>query len=202
MQIFGISGGSGTGKSTLLKVLAQKGGKVIDCDALYHQLLKTDKVLVAELTEQFPKAMENGCLNRKELGKLVFENKEALSMLNAITHKHVVKAVDVLLEQYRQENIPFAVIEAIALVESGLATRCDKVICVLAKEEERIRRIMARENVDENYAKSRIASQKPDEFFIMHSDYILENKYETEEQFTKYVESFFEKIWEESVTWN
>ena len=176
MQIIGLTGGSGTGKSTVLAVLETMGAKTIDCDALYHKLLAENRELLAEILARFPQAAEDGGLNRKALGKIVFEDKEALSALNAITHKYVIDAVKAQIEESRAAGLGLLAIEAIALVESGLAGLCTVVVAVLAKKEDRMARIVRREGIGEDYAKSRIESQQEDGFFIAHADIILENQ--------------------------
>ena len=197
MRVFGLTGGSGTGKTTVLRVLSAFGAKVIDCDKVYHQLLQENGQLLAEIRERFPMAFEGGCLNRKQLGNIVFNDEAALQDINAIAHKYVCVAVDALLAQYRAESTDIVAIEAIALVESGLSKRCDLVIATVAKKEERIRRIVKREGVSEDYAIARIQSQKSDAFFTEHSDYVLESKFERKEDFLAHVNAFFQKILED-----
>ena len=175
MQVIGVTGGSGTGKSTLLDICAKQGAKVIDCDKLYHKLLVENKALLDEIRSHFPSAFDDGGLNRKDLGKLVFADKTALADLNQITHKYVCKAVDELLESYRNAGEALVVIEAIALVESGLNKRTDTVIAVLAAKEMRTQRIVKREDISLAYATRRIDGQQEDTFFRKHADFIIEN---------------------------
>jgi len=191
MTIIGLTGGSGGGKTTALRVLADLGAHVIDCDALYHKLLAENEAMVEEITVRFPEAFIDGVLNRKALGKIVFQDKAALTALNAITHRHVCEAVDHEIEAYEGVLIG---IEAIALIESGLAERCTSVAGILAPEADRIRRIMAREGIGEAYAKARIESQKPDVFFKEHCDYIIENNYPTAEAFAAACRAAFTQI--------
>ena len=197
MRVFGLTGGSGTGKTTVLRVLSGRGAKIIDCDKLYHKLLEENGPLLAEIHARFPDAFEGGCLNRKQLGNIVFNDETALLDLNAIAHKYVCEAVDALLAQYRAEGENIVAIEAIALVESGLSARCDIVIATVAKKEERVRRIVKREGISEAYAQARINSQKPDKFFEAHSDYVLESKFARKEEFMAHVSTFIEEIWED-----
>lgn len=170
-MIIGITGGTGCGKTTLLNVLARQGGLILDCDAIYHQLLTTDQEMLTAIDARFPGTVENGVLQRKKLGTIVFSDKNALLNLNRITH-NAVKA-EVLR---RLETRPkLAAIDAIALHEGGLAELCDITVAVIAPEEIRVRRLMARDGISEEYARSRIAAQHNDDWFRDKCDCVLEN---------------------------
>lgn len=170
-MIIGITGGSGCGKTTLLTIFKEMGGLVLDCDALYHQLLATDPALLCSIAHRFPGTVENGILQRKKLGAVVFADKKALLDLNSITHSAVKAEVLRRLESKPE----LAAIDAIALFESGLAALCDVTVAVTAPEESRIRRLMARDGISEEYARSRIAAQHKDSWFREKCDYVLEN---------------------------
>ena len=170
-MILGITGGTGCGKTTLLTVIAEPGGLILDCDAIYHQLLATDAGLLAAIEARFPGTVEGGVLQRKKLGSIVFSDEKALLDLNKITHS-AVKA-EVLR---RLETTPaLAAIDAIALFEGGLAELCDVTVAVTAPAEDRIRRLMARDNISEEYARSRIAAQHEEGWFREHCDVTLSN---------------------------
>ena len=170
-MILGITGGTGCGKTTLLKTIAEKGGLILDCDAIYHELLVSDTALLAAIENRFPGTVENGQLQRKNLGSIVFADETALQDLNRITHG-AIKA-EVLR---RLADAPkLAAIDAIALFEGGLAALCDVTVAVTAPEEIRVRRLMLRDNISEDYARSRIAAQHDENWFREHCDYTLEN---------------------------
>ena len=170
-MILGITGGTGCGKTTLLKVFAEKGGLILDCDAIYHQLLTTDKALLDAIGARFPGTVEDGALQRKKLGSIVFSDENALLDLNKITHS-AVKA-EVLR---RLEAAPdLAAIDAIALFEGGLAELCDVTVAVTAPEEVRVQRLMRRDGISESYARSRIAAQHDESWFRECCDHVLEN---------------------------
>ena len=88
-MIIGITGGSGCGKTTMLDLIREKGGLVLDCDAIYHRLLREDPTLLAAIEARFPGVVEDGQLQRKKLGNIVFSDENALSDLNKITHSAV-----------------------------------------------------------------------------------------------------------------
>ena len=169
--IIGITGGSGSGKTTLLNLIREAGGLVLDCDAIYHELLQTDAGMLSAIEKQFPGTVENGILNRKKLGAIVFADGNALLRLNTITHSAVKKEV-----LRRLEAKPgLAAIDAIALFEGGLAEICDITVAVTAPMEQRIARLMARDGISEDYARSRITAQHDDRWFRQCCDVTLEN---------------------------
>jgi len=170
-MIIGITGGTGAGKTTLLEQIRIRGGLVLDCDAVYHELLQTDRQMLDRIERAFPGTVEDGVLNRKKLGTIVFADEKALQELNQITHSAVKAEVMSRLAQCQG----LAAIDAIALFEGGLAELCDVTVAVCAPEEARVRRLMAREGISAEYARARIAAQKPDDYFRRNCQWILEN---------------------------
>lgn len=200
MKIIGITGPTGAGKTTALNVLEELGALVIDADAVYHRLLECSAPLRTALTERFGGEIldEMGKLDRKRLGSVVFGDPQALSDLNAITHGFVLEEIDRLCAQAKTEGRPAAAIDAIALIESGAADRCSVVVGVLAPKELRIRRIMAREGISEDYARRRVEAQREDAFFRASCGYILENNgVETQAAFRAQAQALFQKILEQ-----
>lgn len=170
-MILGITGGTGCGKTTLLTCIGSQGGLILDCDAIYHDLLRTDPALLGAIEKRFPGTVENGVLQRKKLGKLVFSDEKALNDLNQITHS----AVKAEVLRRLADKPKLAAIDAIGLFEGGLAELCDVTVAVTAPEEDRIRRLMIRDGIDRDYAKRRIAAQKSAEWFRERCDFCLEN---------------------------
>lgn len=170
-MIIGITGGTGCGKTTLLNLIRDAGGLVMDCDAIYHELLASDKEMLAAIDARFPGVIENGTLNRKKLGSIVFADEGALADLNRITHGAVKKEVLRCLE-----NAPsLAAIDAIALFEGGLAGLCDVTVAVTAPLDDRVKRLMARDGISEEYARQRIAAQHEESWFREKCHVTLEN---------------------------
>ena len=147
MRILGITGGTGSGKTTLLRLVERRGGTAIDCDALYHELLRTDQALQAAISARFPAAATEDGLDRKKLGSMVFSDESALRDLNAITHGAVCREVKRRLETAEKNGCRIAAIDAIALFESGLAELCDMTVAVAAPRELRIGRLRRREGI-------------------------------------------------------
>ena len=177
-MIIGITGGTGCGKTTLLQIIQARGGLILDCDAIYHDLLRTDKELLSSIEARFPGTVEADALNRKKLGSIVFSDETALLELNRITHSAVKHEVLCQLKS----NPSLAAIDAIGLFESNLAALCDVTVAVTAPEDVRVQRLSARDGISEEYARSRIAAQHPDEWFQEKCDHVLHND-GTEAQF-------------------
>ena len=170
-MIIGITGGTGCGKTTLLEAVKDCGGVVLDCDAIYHDLLQTDRDMLAAIEARFPGTVEKGRLQRKKLGAIVFADEQALLDLNRITHSAVKKEVLRQLESKPK----LAAIDAIALFEGELAELCDITVAVTAPLEDRVRRLMARDGIPESYARSRINAQKSEDWFRARCHHVLEN---------------------------
>ena len=170
-MIIGITGGTGCGKTTLLTEIEKLGGLVLDCDSIYHELLTRDDTLLNAIEHRFPGVVEAGQLNRKKLGAIVFSDEKALLDLNAITHGAVKQEVLRRLEAQPK----LAAIDAIALFEGGLAELCDVTVAIVAPVETRVKRLMARDSIPEDYARSRIAAQPSENWFQEKCDEILEN---------------------------
>ena len=195
MTVFGLTGGTGTGKTTALNAIRDLGGLVIDCDAVYHELTKTDRDMLAAIEARFPGTVVGGELQRKTLGAVVFNDDEALLDLNAITHGCVRREVERLLAEEEARGGTLAAIDAVALIESGLGALCDCTFAVTAPEEVRAARIMARDGIDRAYALSRIRAQKSDEWFRENCDHVLRNDFDTAGEFESYCRGFFtEKV--------
>ena len=192
MYIIGITGPTGAGKTTALRVLEELGGQVFDCDAIYHELLRTDRELLGQIEAAFPGAVQDDVLDRKALGARVFADPEGLEKLTGITQPIVAKRV---MEEIAKADttssvirlagdagchLPLkgkalAVIDAIGLFESGLGKKCGLTVAVVADPEVRVRRLMDRDGISEDYARARIAAQKPSQWFAQQADLVLEN---------------------------
>lgn len=186
-MILGITGGTGCGKTTLLNCITARGGQLLDCDAIYHELLASDAALNAAIEARFPGTYENGKLNRKKLGTIVFADSKSLLDLNSITHTAIRQEVERRLDR----RPALAAIDAVALFESGLNTLCDVTIAVTAPLEDRVQRLMKRDGITESYARSRIAAQPPAAWFAQRVDYILENN-DTFEAFERKCTTFLD----------
>ena len=185
MILIGITGPTGAGKTTLLREVEALGGAVIDCDVVYHELLEGDRLLQCELERRFgPLRGEDGAIDRKRLGAIVFGDPEKLAQLNEVVRTAIVDRTRARVEEDRRQGRTLAAIDAIALVESGLDRLCSATVAVTAPPEARVRRIMAREGIPEDYAWSRVRAQKPEAYFREHCGYTLVNDCDSAEEFS------------------
>ena len=190
--VLGLTGGTGAGKTSALNAIRELGGEIIDCDAVYHEMLDNDQELRNTINAAFPGVFgADGKLNRQKLGQEVFAKKERLDKLNAIVFRFLIPELE-----RRLDSAPDGLyaIDAINLIESGLDRLCDRTIAVTAPTELRVRRIMARDNISEQYARLRISAQKPDEFYRSKCDLELNNGAETAETFQREARLFFERL--------
>ncbi|MBR5470838.1 MAG: threonylcarbamoyl-AMP synthase [Oscillibacter sp.] len=190
--VLGITGCTGAGKSTALEVLEELGGVVIDCDKVYHQMLAEDENMRNAINAAFPGVFQaDGKLNRQKLGQEVFSRKDRLEKLNQIVYTYLPPEVE---RRVAAMDADLFAIDAINLLESGLDRLCDRTVAVTAPTELRVRRIMARDNITEQYARLRISAQNSDEYYRSKCDCELNNGSELPETFRKEAHIFFEKL--------
>lgn len=175
MKIIGITGGTGGGKTTVLKQLRSCGALIIDCDELYHEMLRRNEKLLEDIESEFSGVVIAGELDQKALGNRVFSNHEALEKLNEITHRYIMTELEKILADWATQGGELVAIDAIALIESGISERCDSIIGVIADRETRIERIMQRDNISREYAEKRVDAQKENAYFEAKCDRIIRN---------------------------
>jgi dephospho-CoA kinase len=191
MQIIGITGGTGAGKTTVLSVLEEFGALTIDCDAVYHELLENNARMKREIESAFPGTLRDGEIDRKALGAVVFNDSEALEILNDITHKFVNSEINKRMADWRTKGGSIVAVDAIALIEGGFGEKCDFIVGVTAPAEIRAKRIMEREGISYEYAMSRISAQRPDGYFYANCEYMLVNDCDTADEFREKCREFF-----------
>lgn len=183
MKIIGITGPSGCGKGYLSAELAKRGYVHADADAIYHDLLENSAPLREALVRAFGSDIaKDGMIDRRVLGKKVFgaKNRRKLEKLNKITHRFVCREYVQLILKLKAENAKGLIIDAPLLIEARLDKLCDLNIAVLASEEIRIARIMARDGIDRGAALLRIRSQKPIDFYAEPCGYLFVNNGEAD----------------------
>lgn len=165
----GLTGPTGAGKSYVCEIFRQKGFKIIDCDKIAHELTAKNAPILAELANEFGEdVVKNGELDRKLLASRAFDTKEHTKKLNSILHPAIA-------EKCKEEAQGLTVLDASQLFEANMQNDCYKVIGVLADEDVRIKRIIARDNITEQQAKLRMSAQFDNDYFIDNCNYIIYN---------------------------
>ena len=189
--ILGLTGGTGAGKTSALNALRDLGGQVIDCDAVYKEVLESSAEFQNAINVKFPGVFDaKGRLNRKKLGEEVFAKRDRLDELNKIVFRYLLPEIERRVEA--AEGL--YAIDAINLFESGLDRLCDRTVAVTAPTELRVRRIMARDDIPEYYTRLRVGAQKPDDYYRGKCDEELNNAADSPEEFRKEARLFFERL--------
>jgi len=171
----GLTGNIACGKSTVARMLAEKGAYVIDADAIAHEVIRKGTPAYAAILRRFGEGIlgPDGEIDRRRLGEIVFRDPAALRDLEAIVHPAVLEAIRERLQAHPEA--PAVVIEAIKLLESGLARACDTLWVVTCSEAEQVRRLMRDRGLSEEEAWVRIRAQPPQAEKIRHADVVIEN---------------------------
>ena len=172
--VIGITGGTGAGKTSLLRALEKEGACVLDCDAVYHGMLETDEELRGALRSEFGDVIfrADGSVDVHAIGLIVFQDREKLTALDALVKEYVPREVARRMAAADAELIG---LDAIKLMECGLGAICDATVAVTAPEEVRVKRIMVRDGITEDYARSRVAAQQSAEYFRARCDHEFVN---------------------------
>ena len=174
--LLGLTGKTGAGKSTVSRYLKDKGAYVIDGDIVAREILVDNPTLLNILAENFGSdILENDVLNRKKLAEKAFSTPENTALLNSIMHPAINDKIQLQANE-AFKTFDVVIVDAAAIIESGYADTCDKLIVVTAPEEIRKERIMKRDNILEKDALIRIKGQKDDNFYLRRADYIIKNK--------------------------
>ena len=196
MYIIGITGPTGAGKTTVAKLLEAVGALNLNCDEIYRELLVTNNEMKEKIETRFTGVLDTktGEINRDKLRSYVWGNQAALGDLNLITHGYVKEIVEIKLEEFKNSGGKLAVIDAIALIESGFGDKCDIIVGILALSSERSKRVTVRDDISLDAAENRMNAQQNDEFYRKNCDYIIENTDNTDVLFRKEKERFLMKI--------
>ena len=176
MLVVGLTGNIGCGKSSLSDIFRAEGIKIIDADIIARQIYDDEKLL-RKVYETFGNDIKNedGSLNRKALGRIVFSDDEKLIQLNKLTHPVIRQKVSDEIEEYKSQNEEIVILDAALLVESDYLNFIDKLLVVTCKENIQIERIIARDNCSIEEALGRIKSQMSQENKVKYADYVIDN---------------------------
>lgn len=175
MIIFGLTGGSGTGKSTVSKILEKNGIYIIDADIVARRVVRKGTQCLDELAEMFGTEIlqQDGTLNRKKLGKIVFSNKEKLKILNRITHHYIKCEIEREIKSIK--DFEYIAIDGAVIIGSPIEKLCNFLVVVNADYDVRLNRIKLRDDLTDEDAKNRLLSQPGPEFYKANAKYIIEN---------------------------
>ncbi len=184
MKVIGLTGGIGSGKSTVSRRLIEKGYQIFDADLISHQIVEPGMPALEQIRETFGEAFldEEGRLRRKAMAAHITADPAERARLNAIMHTAIVGAIEEGIKQARkdaatagEEENTIVFIDAPLLFEVGLDRLCDEVWLVTAPEEVRIARVMARDGISEELVRGYMASQMPEEEKRARSHRLLDN---------------------------
>jgi dephospho-CoA kinase len=169
----GVTGGIGSGKTTVCRIFNTLGIPVFAADLEARRIMDSDPDIIGKVIEATGKGIySSGELNRSELASLIFNNSELLEKINSIVHPAVRNCFE---EWATNQSAPYVILEAAILLESKWLDSLDRVITVTAPMEERIRRVVLRNNLTREQVMERIRNQSDDEYKISRSDYVIDN---------------------------
>lgn len=178
MRVIGLTGGAATGKSTVSSILRGLGVYIIDVDLIAREVVERGSRCLDKIALHFGKGIlrEDGSLDRKKLGDIVFADKSKLEQLNSIVHPAMVARVEQELERIeREKTVQTVVIDAAILIEMGLHRLADSVWLVRADRETQVRRLVERDGMPREKAEGIIRSQMPMEEKEKYADVIIDN---------------------------
>lgn len=177
MKVIGLTGGIGSGKSTVAELLAGLGAKVIDADKVAHEVFDPETEGLKEVAAAFGEKVlqENGEIDRNRLAEIVFNDPEALEKLNRIVHPRAYELTRSRLEEYRRQGVEVVVLEVILLVEAGWAHLADTIWVTVASEESVVKRLKQTRGMSEEEILSRIHSQTSNAERIKNADVVINN---------------------------
>ena len=195
-MVIGITGGIGSGKSVVTSLLRDKfDAAVIDTDTIGHEVMEIGKSAYKKVVEIFGNKViaEDGSIDRKKLGSLVFDNRELLCKLNDIIHPAVEAEVDKRIAEFTQKKYKYSALETALLIKVGYNRKCDKVWFVYADKDIRLKRLYDNRGIDKGKAGKIFESQNTEEEFRQIADDIIDNsgsEAETEIQIKNILESY------------
>ncbi len=175
MITIGLTGTSGSGKSYVAQIFAEYKIPTINADHIVHTLYETQNDCTLLLKERFGNDILNSdhSVNRKVLGKIVFNNRAQLKLLNETVHPFIIKEIKNQIQQAQNKSVKAVLIDAPQLFEAKLDSECDYIIAVIADETTRIQRIATRDHISENDARKRLSHQYSDDFFKKNSHFCI-----------------------------
>ena len=177
MKLIGLTGGIGSGKSTVAQLLVRHGWELVDADQIARDIVEPGQPALTELAQAFGEDIlqEDGSLDRRLLASRAFSSREKTAVLNSITHPRINEETQARFDAARQAGADFVVYDMPLLVDKGLHKDMDATIVVDVDAEQRVRRLVAYRGLDEEDARRRIAAQIPDDVRRAVADFIIDN---------------------------
>ncbi len=172
-MLIGITGASGSGKSTVARVFEKHGFTNIDADALSRNVAVPDSACLDEIVLHFGRDIlfDDGSLNRRALGEIVFCDEDKLKLLTSITHKYILIEMNSIIAETEGDIL----IDAPLLFEADIDKICQYTVAVISERDAQIKRICIRDGISPEIATARLDRQKKNSFFIENCDFIIEN---------------------------
>jgi len=176
MKVIGLTGGIGSGKSTVSQFLAELGAAILDADGVGHEAFKPGTEVWERVVNEFGKSIVNasGEIDRARLGELVFNNHDARVRLNHIMHPAIYGMVKARLEEYRRQGVNIVVLEVPLLLEAGWTSLVDEIWVTVVPEATVLKRLLERTGLTEREARARIQAQLSSEERIKHADVVID----------------------------
>ncbi len=192
-KVIGLTGGIGSGKSTVSQHLAELGAKIIDGDKVGHEAFKPNTEVWREIVATFGRQIltPSGEIDRKKLGEIVFSDAESLLQLNKIMHPRMIDMIEAQIEEYRQQGIDVVVLEAAVLIEANWTSYVDEVWVTVAHESAVLERLKEQRGLEEEQTLARIRSQLSAEERMKHADVVINNDGDLNE-----VKAKVKELWE------
>ena len=183
MKVIGLTGGSGSGKTTAAGFIREMGIKVVDADSIARDITVKGSPAIGRLVDAFGSGilLSDGNLDRKSMADRIFSDPKSRAILESIVTEGVIEKIKSVIEEERAAGIPVLVIDAPTLFETGADALCDKVWLVTASEAVRLKRLSKRDGISEKSLKARINGQLSEEEKASRSDVVIENDGTAEE---------------------
>jgi dephospho-CoA kinase len=178
MRIIAITGGIGSGKSTVVNRLRKFGYPVVDADKIAHDIIKKGTVIYNNIINKFGYAIINhktGQIDRKKLGKIVFADSKSRNLLQKLTHPVIIRQIKRLLQKYKNTGYAAVILDAPLLFEAKLTGLVDSVVVVWVPEHVQSARLVKRDNLTQQQARARIKSQIPLIIKKKSADFVIDN---------------------------
>jgi dephospho-CoA kinase len=176
VRIWGLTGNIGSGKSTVGRMLAERGIPVVDADRVAREVVEPGQPALRDIASRFPGVLHpDGSLDRRALAARVFADPAEREALNAIIHPRIAEEVATRMADLAAGGEPVAIYEAALIVENGLQQGLDGLIVVTATPEAQIARLRLRDNMSESEARARIASQLPTAEKVRAASVVIDN---------------------------